>query len=106
MAKAKPKKTSALSGAVETDVEMMEGKTSTSDVTQVHVPEETPQLKPTNNDSQNTRGKRGKGDYVQLCVHIPKELKKPFRHAVVENDLDNSKMIEKLIRDYLAKNST
>ena len=112
MPKKKPTKNSALTGAVETDVAMIETVTSTDDVQSVQVQEEQPRLEPekvsstTGEALKNTRGKRGDGDYVQLCVHIPKELRKPFRHAVVENDSDNSAFIEMLIRDYLAKNST
>ena len=103
MPKQKPTKTSALAGAIETDIEMLEIETSTTPVPDVH---HVQVQKKDDSNLQNTRGKRGQGEYVQLCVHIPKELKKPFRHAVVENDLDNSKMIEKLIRDYLIKNNT
>lgn len=111
MPKKKPTKTSALAGAAETDIEMIEAKTSTDDVPNVQVQEAQPQLEPesisstTGEPLKNTRGKRGDGDYVQLCVHIPRELRKQFRHAVVENDSDNSAFIEMLIRDYVAKHS-
>jgi len=125
MAKKKPTKPSALAGAIETDVDMIENQkssiktesvkppkatkkvTSTLDVQNVQVQKKNEDITSTTGENlKNNRGKRGKGDYIQLCVHIPKELRKPFRHAVVENDLDNSTFIEMLIREHLTKNST
>ena len=88
MAKRKPKTDNALEAAKETDVPQVQN---------VQVQETEP---------KNDRGKRGSDDYVQLCVHIPKALRVPFRVAVAEADSDNSKFIEMLIREHIAKNST
>lgn len=98
MPKKKPTKTSALAGAVETDIQAIKKTTSTSDVPQV----QSVQVQ----EPKNERGKRGSDDYVQLCVHIPKALRVPFRVAVAEADSDNSKFIEMLIREHIEKNST
>ena len=48
------------------------------------------------------RGKRGSNEYSQLCVQIPKELKKDFRQAVIEYETNNSDVIEELIEAWLA----
>jgi len=48
------------------------------------------------------RGKRGSNEYAQLCVQIPKELKKDFRQAVIEYETNNSDVIEELVTTWLA----
>lgn len=47
------------------------------------------------------RGKRGSNEYAQLCVQIPKELKKDFRQAVIEYETNNSDVIEELVTAWL-----
>lgn len=51
--------------------------------------------------TNDQRGKRGSNEYAQLCVQIPKELKKDFRQAVIEYETNNSDVIEELVIAWL-----
>jgi len=56
--------------------------------------------------SEKQYGKRGKGNYAQVCVQIPKTLKTKLKVAVAEIDSDMSTFVEEAIEAKLKKDST
>lgn len=49
------------------------------------------------------RGKRANDDYIQLSVLIPKDLKWEVKKTAIDDRLDVSSFIEKLIKDELER---
>ena len=49
---------------------------------------------------QNLRGKRGRGDYSQLCGQIPKDLHRRFKAKVALEGVEISTKLEELVRAF------
>ena len=58
-----------------------------------------PKLEPTKKQKQTPKHKDP--NYAQICVLIPKTLKRDFRQAVEGQESDNSTIIEGLLKDWL-----